>query len=239
MKNRKSQQLIVESQSKDLVVWGTNLGFRLGSGRFTKQIRDMIKLPPFQYSVIIGLLLSDAWVSFASSNNLNARLGFKQSLAHSEYLWFVFFILAPYCSSYPRFIKSSKNGTQCFALEFQTRSFPCFTELCSIFYVNKVKVISENIYDLLSPVALAHMIMGDGSVAKHGLILCTNCYSTQDVVRLMNVLMIRYNLDCILRIHRQNNKNSYKIYIRQRSMPLLRTIVSPYFHPSMLYKLGL
>jgi hypothetical protein len=42
----------------------------------------------------------------------------------------------------------------------------------------------------------------------------------------MNVLMIRYRLECTLRLHRQNNKNGYEIYIRQRSMPLLRTIVT-------------
>jgi hypothetical protein len=81
--------------------------------------------------------------------------------------------------------------------------------------------------------------MGDGSVSRHGLILCTNSYTIQDVVRLMNVLIIRHRLECSLRLHRQNNKNGYEIYIRQRSMPLLRTIVTPYLHPSMLYKVGL
>jgi len=35
----------------------------------------MIKLPPFQYSVIVGLLLSDGWLIFASATNKNARLG--------------------------------------------------------------------------------------------------------------------------------------------------------------------
>jgi hypothetical protein len=31
----------------------------VGAGRFTKQVSDMIKLPLYQYSVIVGLLLSD------------------------------------------------------------------------------------------------------------------------------------------------------------------------------------
>jgi hypothetical protein len=184
---------------------GNKLRVRLGSGSFTKQIRGMMKLPPYHFSVIMGLLLSDAWVSFASYTTLNARLGFKQSLAHSEYLWLVFFILAPYCSSYPRFIKSSINGTQFYALEFQTRSLPCFTVLHSLFYVNKVKVIPDNIYAFLSPIALAHLIMGDGSVSKHGLVLCTNCYTLSDVVRLMNVLVIRYRLECTLWSDKRNN----------------------------------
>jgi len=76
--------------------------------------------------------------------------------------------------------------------------------------------------------------MGDGSVSRYGLHLCTNSYSLEDIVRLMNILMIRYILECSLHIHRQNQ---YRIYIRQSSMPLLLNIVSPYMHTSMLYKL--
>ncbi len=84
--------------------------------------------------------------------------------------------------------------------------------------------------------------MGDGSVERHGLILCTNSYSVQDLGRLMNVLMIRYGLECrLLRqlLKRRNNKIEYMIYIRQGSIPLLRTRGSPHIHSSMLYKLGL
>ncbi|RUS27357.1 hypothetical protein BC938DRAFT_483358 [Jimgerdemannia flammicorona] len=32
----------------------------------------------------------------------------------------------------------------------------------NLFYVNGVKVIPATIYELFSPIALAHMIMGDG-----------------------------------------------------------------------------
>lgn len=46
--------------------------------------------------------------------------------------------------------------------------------------------------------------------------------------------MIRYRLECSLRFYR---KNQYRIYIRQDSMSILRTIVTPYFHSSMLYKI--
>lgn len=91
---------------------------------------------------------------------------------------------------------------------------------------------------MLTPVALAHLIMGDGQARKYGLILCTNFYSVQDVVRLMNVLMIRYRLDCTIHLKRQNRKLEYMIYIRQGYMPLLRSIVITHFYPSMYYKIG-
>lgn len=111
---------------------------------------------------------------------------------------------------------------------------PCITELYSLFYKENVKVIPDNIYDLLTPVALAHMIMGDGSIQPQGLILCTDSYSLEDVVRLINVLILKYTLDCTIRV---NNKNQYCIYITQSCMALLANIVSPYMHSSMLYKI--
>ena len=75
--------------------------------------------------------------------------------------------------------------------------------------------------------------MGDGSVSRHGLIICTDSYELKDVIRLMNVLIIKFRVESTIRVHK---KNQYRIYIREGSMPLLRTIVTPYM-PSMLYKL--
>ena len=75
--------------------------------------------------------------------------------------------------------------------------------------------------------------MGDGSVSRHGLIICTDSYELKDVIRLMNVLIIKFRVESTIRVHK---KNQYRIYIREGSMPLLRTIVTPYMHSSMLYK---
>jgi hypothetical protein len=97
-----------------------------------------------------------------------------------------------------------------------------------MFYDNKVKVIPQNIYELLTPVALAHLIMGDGAVRSSGLIICTDSFTVPDVVRLMNVLIIRYRLECSLQY--STNRQPI-IYIKQVSMPLLRSIVAPLFPP--------
>ncbi len=114
---------------------------------------------------------------------------------------------------------------------------PCITELRSLFYpeLSKIKVIPFNIYDLLTPAAVAHLIMGDGSAQRHGLIICTDSYTLKDVVRLINVLIIRYRLECSIRYH---SPTQPRIYIKERSMPLLRTIVRPHMCSTMLYKLG-
>lgn len=70
----------------------------------------MYDFPSYQYSVIVGLLLSDGWLIFTNINkSKNAQLGFKQSLKKFEYLWYVFNILSYYCSSVPNFNISRKS----------------------------------------------------------------------------------------------------------------------------------
>jgi len=133
-----------------LVIWGTNLTSTVGTGRFSKQVSNMIILAPYQYSVIIGLLLSDGWITF---DHKNARLGFKQSLDHSQYVLFVFNILSHYCSSSPRLTTGIRAGNRFYGLQFFTRLMPCLTELHSLFYPNGIKIIPQNIYELLTPVA--------------------------------------------------------------------------------------
>jgi hypothetical protein len=119
-------------------------------------------------------------------------------------------------------------------LTLYTRCLPFLTSLYHIFYVNGVKIVPDSIYELSTPVALAHWIMGEGTWEGSGVVLSTDSYTIQDVVRLINVLIIRYGLDCTLRTH----QGKPRIYIRSRSMPQLLSIVLPHMCPSMSYKLG-
>jgi hypothetical protein len=133
-----------EASQKYIVVFGTNLQSTVGN-KFTRKELAIIKLAPYQNSVIVGLILSDGWITFASKTNKNARLGLKQSLDHFQYFWFVFFSLSHYCSSYPNIRIGSRLGKETIALQFETRSMPCLTELHSLFYPNGKKLIPYNI----------------------------------------------------------------------------------------------
>lgn len=194
----------------------------------------MVKFTSFSYSVVIGIILSDGRIG-SSVRGINKYLRFKQSLEKSQYVWFAFSYLAHYCSSLPYLVKGIRAGNETMALEFYTRALPVISEINSMFTVNGKKTIPRNIYNLLTPVALAHLIMGDGSAREYGLTFCTDCYTLYEVVRLMNVLIIRYGLTCTLQKKREDQ---YRIYISSKSMPLLRSIVTPYMHSSMMYKLG-
>lgn len=238
IKSQNRQSNLDKTACTTLVIWGIDIISSVGSGKLTKVERDMIKLAPLQHSVIIGLLLSDGWLTFSSKKNHNPRLGFKQSLDKSSYVYYVFNLLSHYCSSSPVLTKGVRSGNPFFDLQFFTRAINCFNELHSLFNFAGKKVIPHNISELLTPVTLAHILMADGvprNHPPHGIIICTDSYSTPDVVRFMGVLIIRYKLDCILLFHMP--ANNPRIYVRECSMPLLRTIVRPHMHFSITYKI--
>jgi hypothetical protein len=97
-------------------------------------------------------------VIFPSKKHKNARFCFTQSLVNSGYFLIVFNILLPFCSSIPIFVVGKKNGTKTYALVLQTRSLPCFTGLRTHWYPLGKKIIPDDIYDLLTPAALAHLM---------------------------------------------------------------------------------
>jgi len=233
---------VQQTNNSSVVVWGTNLESGVGKGKITNVVRKMYDLPRYQSSVILGLLLSDGWTIYSSStrksgvdeSKLNARLGFKQSLDKFYYFFSVFNDLAHYCSSFPYLNTGKRNNTITYALVFQTRALPCLTKYHQLFYVNGKKIVPKDIYNLLDPVVLTHWICGDGVAKTGGLGLCTDSYSIEEVVKLVNVLIIRYRFICKIR---EIRKNQYRIFISEKSLGSLRNIVLPYIDKSMLYKI--
>jgi len=149
----------------------------------------------------------------------------------------VFCILSPLCSSLPYASTHLTNGVQCYSVRFQTRCLPIFTELRTMFYNSEGRKILPPLVvliEILTPAALAHVIMGDGTRQGSGLVICTHSFTVEEVSRLMTVLYVRYHIDSTLRYDRDKPI----IYIRASSMPTLRNLVRPYMHPSFMYKLG-
>ena len=87
---------------------------------------------------------------------------------------------------------------------------------------------------MLTPVALAHWVMGDGWFLSKGVALSTDSFSLEDTIKLINVLIIRYNLKCTL--HKSNE--GHRIYISRNSVGKVIEIVKPYLIASMYYKVG-
>ena len=134
--------------NKNLIIWGFFMGSSLGSGRLTNQNLNMYAFTYTQRSVLVGILLSDAWLNL-SKGGKNPRLGFKQSLDKSSYVWSVFMTLSPFCQSLPKLGTSKRNNKTHYYLNFFTRSLPCLNEFYLSFYfffifiINEKKIISS------------------------------------------------------------------------------------------------
>lgn len=185
---------------------------------------------------LIGALLGDGWLE-RKSNTSNVRFKYEQSYKHEGRFYFLYYYLVFYCLGYPiiknRLDKRTNNNY--YTLHFSTRALPLFVPFYLMFYPEGKKRIPSNIIFYLTPIALAQLIMDDGTWAKSGVILQTNGFLVEDVNILIEALNKNFNLTSYMRF--ENNQPI--IYIKSKDIVALRSIVLPFMHPSTYYKLGL
>ena len=75
--------------------------------------------------------------------------------------------------------------------------------------------------------------MDDGSRSPSGLYFHTEAFTFNECYLLASMLHYRFGLFTTIQIH----EGKPMIKIASKSMPLFRSIVTPYFHNSMLYKI--
>ena len=126
--------------NKNIVIYGSNLGYTVNYKKFSNQLRKLIFLPTIYYSIIVGKLLSDGWLEKSSSTS-NTRFRFKQSIDRSFYVIHSFLSLSHYCSNIPFLGQSIRKGKISYSIEFSTRSLPCLNELYLLFYNTGHKVL--------------------------------------------------------------------------------------------------
>lgn len=251
--------MIPNTTNKELVIYGTNLCSNIGNKKFTSIVQYMINIPNNKLYAIVGILLSDGYIEnmnnkigiyskvanktgLKESNQIvssNSRFGFKQSIKHIEYSKYVYDILAPYCTNNPKLVKTnlSARGTRAgksfYGVELKTRSLPCFTVLRNKFYQGRVKIIPHDIYYYISYESIAHVIMCKGIFqVGGGIVLNIQGFTIKELIFLMNILKIKFDLNCTL--HKSINK--YVIYIKLESVKKLYPHIKEYIIPSMEYK---
>lgn len=115
--------------------------------------------------------------------------------------------------------------------QFSTVSLISWNSLYTLWYPNGVKVVPSNIFDLLTPIAMAYWFMDDGGWTGKGIHINTNGFTTADVQRLADVLSSKYGLKCS--VHSRN-----RVYIWAQSAPAFIDIIRPHMHHSMQAKLS-
>lgn len=97
----------------------------------------------------------------------------------------------------------------------------------------KTKVVPRDIANYVTKVSLAYWITNDGYFSENHVILCTDSYNYEDILFLVNMLNINFELKPTI-VNRA--QNSWRIKIN--NLDLLKDLVKEFIIPSMLYKLG-
>lgn len=112
-------------------------------------------------------------------------------------------------------------------------------EFHNLFYKNNLKCLPLNIKELLTPIGLSHIIMGDGYFHDQTIFLCTENYSLNEVKLLIKVLEEKFGLKASLNKRVSSKGNiGWRIRISKSSLEKLIILVSPHIIPEMMYKLG-
>lgn len=189
-------------------------------------------------SIIYGSLLGDAHAEKRSAG-LGTRISFSQEDSHVEYLLFLHWLLseAGYCNDKIPVISKrlGVKGKIRKIVRFSTWTYTSFNWIHNEWYVNNRKCVPKSIDQYLTPLALAIWIMDDGAKVGKCLKFCTNSFTYNECIYLVNVLYKKFNLKAS--VQSAGSKDQYIIYIWKESMNDLLKIVSPYIIPEMKYKI--
>ena len=204
-----------------------------------KQYRNLVTsrnkiypdITPYQKEAIIGLLLSDGYIS-----KLTNSIEFTFKADALEFcLWLKFDILGTLSSKtlptpYPK-----QNPKQYW---FSTLSHPYFKELRIDWYYPK-KFVPKDLIKHFTEVSLAFCLMGDGYWEKDSktIFICTECFTLEEVHIILDILRNKLGLKATLK--KRNNGFRIRFSSRGKNLERIRSLVLPHFHSSMLYKLGI
>lgn len=157
---------------------------------------------------ITGELLGDGHITLRTKKNLevSGRLEFTFSVKNLSYLKYLKFkALAYICTDsfptpWPNLLTGKKKPTQYW---FCSKSFSFLGELHSSWYKKIegkwIKILPEDIEEKLTPIGIAHWIMGDGYYSLGSTIICTDNFTHEEVLRLKNILYIKFGLLSVLK----------------------------------------
>ncbi len=187
--------------------------------------------------ILIGLLLGDLYIH---KQKTNARLEFTQGIVHKEYIQHLYELFIIYCGMVPKTtsrLPDKRTGKVYSSVLFKTFALPCFNELLDLFYVNGVKVVPSNIFELLTPLGLCYWICDDGGFSKRdrALTLNTQGFTLKEMELLCEVLRNKFGLKCSI----NKCKNSFTIRISAKSTKDLQSLLKDIMPSMMLHKIGL
>ena len=195
--------------------------------------------PPHQFDVIIGSLLGDARLecrSIGLRNPITARLRVHHGEKQKEYVFWKYEILKNLVTRIPQksVWDNPKRNLHEVSWYFHTKSLREFGALHRYFYRDGVKILPDDILDMLTPRMIAIWFMDDGSNTVESFTLNTHGFSKLEQAVIIKFLYSKYGISASI----VKDRAKYKISIGKNEYKKFRTIIEPYIIPSMIYKIA-
>ncbi len=203
-----------------------------------------VELLPIELnSILIGIMLSDGAL-YRSSPSANTRFEMSFGEKYKELAFHIGDLFKDYMSNPVKSLEVKGKNKVYNNYRLKTKTLEIFNSYHDLFYklnpdTNKyIKIVPENIIDLMNPIVLAYLIQGDGNFdnSRNRVRIYTNSFSKIEVENLAKSIKTKLNIYTALLLDR---KDQYILTIGAKNLDLLRNIVTPHFQPSMLYRLGL
>lgn len=194
--------------------------------------------PSHQFDVIIGSLLGDARLecrSVGARSPITARFRVHHGFKQKEYVFWKYEVLKDFVSKGPREIswKNHKRNLHEISWYFHTKSLREFGVLYYYFY-DKVKILPENIFDILNPRMIAVWFMDDGSNNGETATLNTHDFSKENQCKMISFFKERFQINATI----VRDRDKWKVNFGKSEFPKLKSIISPHIIPSMNYKIA-
>lgn len=192
-----------------------------------------------QIDVLIGSLLGDARLecrSIGARSPVTARFRVHHGFKQKEYVFWKYEVMKDFVARVPKESSwtNDKRDLHEVSYYFHTKSLEELGVLYHYFYKNGVKILPDDIFEILNPRMIAVWFMDDGSNNGASCTLNTHSFSVEDQVRIIDFLKEKFAIDSKI----VKDRDKWKLSMGKRDFPKLVSLIEPHIIPSMSYKIA-
>ena len=197
--------------------------------------KKSLSLSERQREILLGVLLGDGHLEQLYTPTL-ARLKIEHSIKQKLYVDWLFNEFKDWVRTEPQVRHVNGFGKMYQNYRFCTSGHALLGEFQYRFYIDRKKIVPNDLGKDISLLTLAVWYMDDGSIKsrKHkGIFLNTQGFAFEDIEKLQEILKNKFSIGSTTR----KEKNGWQIYLGSENGRKFVTLIDPYIISSMRYKI--
>lgn len=185
-----------------------------------------------QKQIIVGTVLGDSSIRKGATdkyNFLSCQHGPEQQ-EYAEWKAKQFEDIGSSSKRYKRITPHKTTNKIYECVTFRINSGPHLQKFRDMFYVDNKKVITDEVLQYYTPLAMAVHFMDDGSRSRKTYMIATNGFDKESYKRLRLFLLSKYDIET-------SPFRDNRIYVRLQSAQTFEDLIKPYILDCFKYKL--